>query len=81
MSTAEIEAYLSAALDQEACKDTLTAALVSRVSALCERGIAVITLIVCLENLCDDPGQINEDVIENVIEWMLAGRIGGAAIY
>lgn len=80
MSNEQLEVYLSAALDQEACKDTLTAALISRAAALCDSGIAVTTLIACLENLCDDPGQINEDVIEDVIEWMLVRRIGGAAV-
>lgn len=70
-----IEAYLSAALDQEACKPTLTAALISRVVALHEAGTSVMTLLECLENLCDDPAQLNADVIEDVMDWMLAEMI------
>lgn len=77
MSDTQIEAYLAAALDQEACKATLTAALASRVAALQTGGITVIRLLACLENLCEDTGQLNTDVIESVMDWMLAGMAGG----
>lgn len=71
MSTQHMETYLAAALDQEACKATLIAALTSRVVELRDRGIAVPTLITSLENLCDDPYQLHDDIIEHVIEWLL----------
>jgi len=71
LSHTEIESYLAAALDQEACKKTLTEALMSRVMALQGEGISDIAIIVSLEELCDDPQQINDDVIDAVIEWML----------
>ena len=79
MSNEQIEIYLSAALDQEACKATLTTALVSRVAALHEGGTAVTTRVECLENLCDDPAQLNGDVIESVMDWMLVEMVGGTA--
>lgn len=76
MTAAQIEAYLSAALDQEACEPTLTAALLSRVTALRAGGSAAITLLQCLENLCAEPGQLNCDVIEAVADWLLAEMVG-----
>jgi len=77
MTAAQIEAYLSAALDQEACKPTLTAALLSRVAALRAGGVAAITLPQCLENLCDEPGQLNCEIIEAAADWLLAEMAGG----
>lgn len=77
MTIEQVEAYLSAALDQEACKQTLTEALVSRVVALQAAGITAITLIECLENLCEEPDQLNRDVIENVMDWILVEMVGG----
>jgi hypothetical protein len=71
MQNDDIQVYLSDALDQEACKPTLTEALTSRVIALQKRDISNIMIIACLENLCDDPYQLNSDVIEDVIEWIL----------
>ncbi len=73
MSNDEIERYLSAALDQEACKATLLAALHSRVSALQQTGILPANILTALENLLDDPWQLNDDVIEMVIVEMLTG--------
>lgn len=75
MNTSQVEAYLSDALDQEACKATLIAALTSRVEALHARGIPVLTLIVSLENLADERDQLNTDAIEDVLDWMLATLI------
>jgi hypothetical protein len=77
MRVEQIEAYLSVALDQEACKPTLTQALISRLVALQTGGIAVMALIECLENLCEEPDQLNRDVIENVMDWMLVEMVGG----
>lgn len=68
MQNDEIQGYLRDALDQEACKPTLTEALLSRVVALQKRDVSNSTIIICLENLCDDPYQLNNDVIEDVIE-------------
>jgi len=68
MQHKEIQIYLSDALDQEACKPTLTQALLSRVTALQDLNISNETIITCLEDLCDDPHQLNIDVIEDVIE-------------
>lgn len=76
MTTQQIEAYLSAALDQEACKSTLTDALVSRIVALRKKEIALLTLIGCLENMCEQPGQLNSDVIENVVDLILDRMAG-----
>lgn len=77
MTPEQIEAYLSAALDQEACKPTLIEALTSRVIALQSSGVAGITLIQCMENLCEEPDQLNQDVIEAVMEWVLVNMVGG----
>ena len=74
MTTDEISGYLSAALDQEACKDTLRAALVSRVESLEQRGITHTVILAGLEELCADPYQINDDVIEEVIAWVETGK-------
>lgn len=71
----EIQIYLSDALDQEACKLTLTQALLSRVTALQDLNIVNTTIITCLENLCDDPHQLNVDVIEDVIESIYLSEI------
>ncbi|MEQ8673696.1 MAG: hypothetical protein RLP44_11955 [Aggregatilineales bacterium] len=70
MTDEAIQTYLSAALDQEACKKTLTEALESRVIALQKREITATTIITCLKALCDDPFQINDDVIYDVIEGL-----------
>lgn len=67
MTDEKIQAYLSAALDQEACRDTLLPALHSRVMSLRQDGIADRIIINCLETLCEDPYQINDDVIQDVI--------------
>ena len=75
MTHDEIETYLADALDQEACKPTLVSALTSRVIALQNRGIPMIKIMIGLENICDDPDQINNDVIDNVLEWMLTTPI------
>ena len=66
MSDDEIKAYLAAALDQEACKATLRAALVSRVDSLRARGISAHTLIFNLQSMSEDLYQINDDVILEV---------------
>lgn len=79
MSNTQIEVYLSAALDQEACRNTLIEALTSRVCALHDKGVAVLTIIECLENLCVQPGQLHGDVIEDVMDWMLTEMRGGGA--
>jgi hypothetical protein len=71
MLNEDIQTYLSDALDQEACKPTLTQALVSRVATLQDQNISAATCILCLENLCDDPYQLNVDVIEDVIESII----------
>ena len=68
MSDHEITRYLAAALDQVACKDTLRAALRSRVDALSARGITQPTLIGNLRRMCADVYQLNDDVILEVIE-------------
>ncbi|GIL09120.1 MAG: hypothetical protein BroJett033_6310 [Chloroflexota bacterium] len=77
MTPEQREAYLSAALDQEACKPTLTEALISRVVALRADGAAPLSLIEALENLYEEPDQLNRDVIEAVLEWILAAMAGG----
>ncbi|MAU10038.1 MAG: hypothetical protein CL607_09475 [Anaerolineaceae bacterium] len=63
--------YLAAALDQEACKATLMAALWSRVDALRDKDIADRQIISSLNAISDDPYQLNEDVICDVIEDMI----------
>jgi hypothetical protein len=75
MQNDNIQEYLSDALDQEACKPTLTEALMSRVIALQDLDIPNSTIITCLENLCDDPYQLNVDVIEDVIESILISAL------
>ena len=83
MQNDDVQVYLSDALDQEACKPTLTEALLSRVIALQDLDILNITIIACLENLCDDPYQLNDDVIEltsfeyKIIEFLMirAGQV------
>lgn len=75
MTDHEAQGYLSAALDQEACKATLTAALKSRVSELEMRGFSGERILSCLYGLCDDPFQMHEDIIEDVIEWMHYGSL------
>jgi hypothetical protein len=47
------------------------------VVALHQGGAAIVTLIECLENLGDDPDQLNRDVIEDVMDWMLVAMAGG----
>lgn len=75
MLNSQIEIYLSSALDQEACKDTLIAALISRVVTLHKQGITTSQLVKCLNHMCEDDYQINDDVIEHVIELLLVGLI------
>jgi len=71
MSDSEIQVYLSAALDQEACKATLLAALSSRVDALRGLHIPDTTIIASLHNVADEPYQMNDDVIEDMIEQVM----------
>ena len=75
MSDIQIEIYLSEALDQEACKDPLIAALISRIIALLNQGITITQLVKCLNHLCEDRYQMNDDVIQYVMELLLIGRI------
>jgi len=75
MSDNEIQVYLSGALDQEACRETLLAALQSRVSTLQELCVSDTTLISCLECLYEDPYQINDDIIFEVIELITISSV------
>ena len=75
MPIQDIQNYLSDALDQEACKPTLTAALLSRVVALQALNISNTMIITHLEDLCDAPYQLNIDVIEDVIETILISEL------
>lgn len=75
MNEQEITIYLNAALDQEACKATLTAALVSRVESLFQQGIPQSQICESLEILCEDEFQLNDDVIFEVIEWIYSGQL------
>ncbi|GAB5426414.1 MAG: hypothetical protein Crog4KO_35610 [Crocinitomicaceae bacterium] len=75
MSPAKMQIYLSDALDQVACKKTLMEALQSRVSRLQNLGTSDRVIIERLEDLCDDPYQINDDVIIHVIESILLSRM------
>lgn len=67
----DIQLYLSEALDQEACKKTLTGALQSRVIALQQAQVSNKRIIDCLDNLSVEDYQLNGDVILDVIEWIL----------
>jgi len=67
----DIQIYLSEALDQEACKPTLTQALLSRVTELQNLNISNTRIINSLEDMCEDPYQINVDVIEDVVESII----------
>lgn len=78
MSPAKIRTYLSDALDQEACKKTLIEALESRVVRLQNHGLSDQIIIEYLEDLCDDPYQINDDVIIHVIESILLSRMSNS---
>ena len=73
MSQAKIQIYLSDALDQEACRATLLAALQSRVASLQHSGIPDAIIMDCLECLHDEPYQMNNDVILEVMELILIG--------
>ncbi len=75
MLKADIQIYLAEALDQEACKPTLTQALLSRVTELKALNIDHTTIINCLDDLCEDPYQINVDVIEDVIESIVIATL------
>ena len=75
MKEQEITLYLNAALDQEACKATLRAALLSRVESLFQQGIAQALICDSLEILCDDEFQLNDDVIFEVMEWIYSGQL------
>ena len=70
LSDAEITTYLSGALDQVACKDTLRGALLSRVDSLASQGIS--SRIICrnLVHMCEDPYQINDDVIREIVDQL-----------
>lgn len=69
----EYSIYLSAALDQEACKATLLSALVSRVDGLRLRGVSDEQICTALYQLSLDPYQMNDDVIVDVMEWIRSG--------
>ena len=71
MTRDDMTLYLSAALDQEACKATLMAALWSRVDTLRDKHMADNQIIDLLQAIGDDPYQLNEDVIYEVIEEMI----------
>lgn len=71
----EVQVYLSVALDQEACKATLLAALKSRVDALRGMDVPNRTIVACLENLIEAQYQINDDVIEEMIEFVIITSI------
>ncbi len=75
MSDDEVQVYLAAALDQEACKATLTAALESRVTALQRLDISNARILTGLQNLCDAPYQMNDDVIYDVIELVMIASL------
>lgn len=75
MSDHEIQTYLSQALDQEACKDTLTTALNSRILSLQNWGIPTARILDSLETLHEDPYQINDDVIFTVIETLVIASL------
>ena len=75
MSETQIISYLSMALDQEACKNTLVSALTSRIIALGKENITTPQIINCLDSMCEDIYQINDDVIEYVMELLLVGVI------
>ena len=75
MSSYEMRLYLADALDQEACKATLIAALESRVIKLQSMGVASQTIIDTLDDLCADPYQINDDVIVFVMESLILATI------
>lgn len=71
----DVQLYLSQALDQEACKKTLTGALQSRVIALQQAQVSNKRIIDCLENLSAETYQLNGDVIFDVIEWILVSAM------
>lgn len=71
MTRDDIKLYLSAALDQEACKATLMAALWSRVDVLRDKHLADNQIIDLLQSISADPYQLNEDVVYEVIEEMI----------
>ena len=75
MTDEAIQGYLSAALDQEACKKTLIAALESRVAQLQARGISDTRIIASLKHLSDEPFQMNDDVIEDVLESIILTKL------
>ncbi len=54
MSDEEVQVYLAAVLDQEACKAMLTTALKSRVTALQNLGISNARIVSRLQYLCKD---------------------------
>ena len=71
MPNNEISTYLSDALDQEACKKTLTEALITRVITLQKQGLSNTQIINHLDSLYDNPYQIHDDIIDFVIESLL----------
>lgn len=60
--------YLSAALDQNACKATLVAALTSRVDELQQRGVALTAIVNQLQQIAAEPYQMNDDIIALVLD-------------
>lgn len=75
MSIEKMRVYLADALDQEACKNTLFMALQSRVQELQLSGVHTKTIIDCLDDLCDDPYQMNDNVIQHVMETLIISSI------
>lgn len=71
MTTTDIQTYLSNALDQEACRDTLITALRSRVVELQTQGISQVTLFNYLQYLANDEYQINDDIIYAVMDMLM----------
>jgi hypothetical protein len=74
MSTDEMHLYLAEALDQVACKETLRAALQSRVDELRLRGVAKLTLFDSLERLAGDFDETSVEVICDVLDGLVSGE-------
>ena len=76
MTMNDIKAYLADALDQEACRATLIAALWSRVDQLRSQNVTDKKIITSLQAMGDDPFQLNVDVIDEVIESIVISPQG-----
>lgn len=37
------------------------------------------TILICLENMCDDDYQLNDDVIADVMDWLVVGFMDTAS--